>query len=92
MDLDVDLVRADHAQFEACLFLDHFQAFAQVAQLGLDQRIARLSLLIGLLLLLQLCTQLHATGQTAFAEPELALDGNEEGGEDEREDFHGGGV
>lgn len=92
MDLDVDLVRPDHAQFEAGLFLDHFQAFAQVAQLGLDQRIARLGLLIRLLLLAQLGAQLHAASQAAFAEPELALDRDEEGGEDEREDFHEGRV
>ncbi|KAI1692157.1 hypothetical protein Ddc_23788 [Ditylenchus destructor] len=80
---DEDLVRLDHAQLHARLLLDHLEAFAQVEQLGLQLRVARAGLLVGLLLLAQLGAQLDATRQSALAEPELGLDGAKEGGEDD---------
>src|SRR5882724_11292361 len=72
-NLDVDLVRLDHAQLETRFLFDHFQAFFQVADLGRQSVIARVGRFVLGLLQRQLGLQIHRVRHAALAEPQLGM-------------------
>ena len=81
-----DFVLANHSELRASALLDRLEAVLEIAHLGVEYRIARLQLLICLSLRVELAIKLSNSQPTALARPHRILQGDDENGEDERED------
>src|SRR5438105_1324356 len=87
-DLHQDLVGLDHAELEARLLLDHFQAFLEVAHFGGQLLIACARGPVVGLLLVELRLQVHHVSHARFAEPKIGMHERDQRDEDQRDEAH----
>jgi len=77
-NLNVNFVRFQHAQFHAGVFLNHLQAFFQVADFGFKLDVGLHRLIVSLLLFCKFRAQLRNAGQATASQPQLRVQNHEQ--------------